>query len=121
MAFSPTANAFQTAFTVAAPTFELGARTRCHGEALTLRVVKNLAAPIVMNPTAIQLYLDRLRYDADTISGFSTYQTRFRFEGMPCVSCASPQASTSWRPRVVSVSHQSRSRTDGVGAAALLR
>lgn len=48
---------------------------------LTLRIVKNLTSPIVLDPTAVRLYLDNVRFDADPFTGFSTNETRFRYEG----------------------------------------
>ena len=48
---------------------------------LALRVVKGLDAPIVLDPSVIRLYLDRVTFASDPFSGFSTNETRFRFEG----------------------------------------
>ncbi|MDP9297630.1 MAG: hypothetical protein M3O98_03055 [Actinomycetota bacterium] len=48
---------------------------------LTVRVVKGLTAPIVLDPSVVRLYLDPVTFAADPFSGFSTNQTRFRFEG----------------------------------------
>jgi hypothetical protein len=48
---------------------------------LSVRIVKGLTDPIVMDPSVVRLYLDPVTFAADPFSGFSTNQTRFRFEG----------------------------------------
>jgi hypothetical protein len=48
---------------------------------LRIRVVKNLAAPIVLDPSTVRVYADNPRFDADPYTGFSTNESRFRLEG----------------------------------------
>jgi hypothetical protein len=52
--------------------------------------VKGLTDPLVLDPTAVRLYLDAVQFSSDPYTGFSTNETRFRFEGPACCVVRQP-------------------------------